>query len=322
MSIGIKKLPAKRPQKEINSDQGSLPLKIAKEAEIQGIGMGVLTDGTPFLNQRGLASLCGVMNAHIGTISSDWNEPNQKARITKIKDLLAKHGEAFSSAHVECKHGQQVMFAYPDTVCIAVLEYYAFEAGANCKKEAQDNFRLLAGQKLREFIYTQVGYDPNNQIPVVWQQFHDRVSLVYDRVPDGYFSLFKEMADIIVTLIQGGAPVGPDFVPDISMGQHWGRYWRENNLEAQYGARVGYMHDYPDSFPQAKSNPQTPWAYPDAALPEFKKWVRQTYIREKLPKFLKTKELEGKLPPSFSQLAINSLVNRSTGQKVIPGTAN
>jgi hypothetical protein len=34
------------------------------------------------------------------------------------------------------------------------------------------------------------------------------VSLVYDSVPVGYFSIFKEIADLIVTLIRGGAPVG------------------------------------------------------------------------------------------------------------------
>jgi hypothetical protein len=34
-----------------------LSLGIAKNAEISGIGMGVLSDGTPYLNQRGLADL-------------------------------------------------------------------------------------------------------------------------------------------------------------------------------------------------------------------------------------------------------------------------
>ena len=278
--------------------------------------MGVLSDGTPFLNQRGLARLCGVENAHIGTISSDWDDENQKPRITAIKDLLAKHGEYPKSPHIVCKNGQKTMFAYPDVVCVAILEYYAFEA-ANFKQEARDNFRLLAGKALRDFIYTQVGYDPAQKIPLAWQQFHDRVSLSYDRVPDGYFSVFKEMADIIVTLIQGGADVGPKFVPDLSMGQHWGRCWTDNGLAKKFGERVQYMHDYPSTFPQAASNPQTPWAYPDAALPHFRKWVRDVYIKTKLPEFLKTKAKQGQLPPSFAQLAITVLTNKAGGVKVI-----
>ncbi len=48
----------------------ALDLGIEADTEVNGIGMGVLSDGTPYLNQRGLAALCGVQNAHIGTISS------------------------------------------------------------------------------------------------------------------------------------------------------------------------------------------------------------------------------------------------------------
>jgi hypothetical protein len=317
MSNQIKRLPAKPSFLEINKKQGSLDLCVNKETEIQGIGMGVLSDGTPFLNQRGLARLCGVQNAHIGTISSDWNEENQKPRISAIKDLLARRGVVLESAHIECKSGQKTIYAYPDTICVAILEYYAFEAGENCKDEARENFRLLAGKALREFIYTQVGYDPNSLIPVVWQQFHDRVSLAFDRVPDGYFSIFKEMADIIVTLIQGGAAVGPDFVPDISMGMHWGRFWTDNDFAREFGDRVQYLHDYPNSFPQSASNPQKPWAYPDAALPAFRRWVREIYVRDKLPSFLRSKEKQGQLPPSFSQIAMRALEDRNRSVKVI-----
>ena len=55
---------------EVCPDQGALPLGIQKSGDYGEIGMGVLSDGTPYLNQRGLAVLCGVQNAHIGTISS------------------------------------------------------------------------------------------------------------------------------------------------------------------------------------------------------------------------------------------------------------
>lgn len=54
--------------KEITPAQGTLDLEV--ERDIDGIGMGVLSGGIPYLNQRGLARLCGVQNAHIGTISS------------------------------------------------------------------------------------------------------------------------------------------------------------------------------------------------------------------------------------------------------------
>ncbi len=43
--------------------QQVLDLGIERQIEIDGIGMGVLSDGTPFLTGRGLARLCGVLEA-------------------------------------------------------------------------------------------------------------------------------------------------------------------------------------------------------------------------------------------------------------------
>lgn len=68
---------------EIGTSQGSLGLEITKSGDFGEIGMGVLSDGTPYLNQRGLAVLCGVENAHIGTISSQWNDAELKPRLKK-----------------------------------------------------------------------------------------------------------------------------------------------------------------------------------------------------------------------------------------------
>ena len=55
----IKVLPSNSAKKELDPRQGILDLQIDKQAEIEGIGMVVLRDGTPYLNQRGLAALCG-----------------------------------------------------------------------------------------------------------------------------------------------------------------------------------------------------------------------------------------------------------------------
>lgn len=304
MAIEIKHLPAKPGQKEINPKQGSLPFEIDKQTEIQGIGMGVLTDGTPFLNQRGLARLCGVENAHIGTISSQWNEQEQKPRISVIKSLLASRGINIELPHMELQADGKSMFAYPDTVCLAIIEYYAFEAGPNCKPEARKNFRLLAGKALQDFIYTQVGYSPRGSIPIAWQQFHDRVTAAYGGIPKGYFSVFKEAADVIVSLIRAGADVGVHFVPDISIGQHWSKHWGGDDLDSRYGGRRKYPHNYPDYFPQSLSNPQDAYCYPELALPEFRRWMRDVYLVDRLPSYLTGKARQGALPASFVELAL------------------
>jgi hypothetical protein len=71
--------------------------------------------------------------------------------------------------------------------------------------------------------------------------------------PDIYFSVFKEIADIFVTMIRGGASLGPSFVPDISVGQLWSKYWIAENLEILCGERKKYEHNYPLYFPQSAS---------------------------------------------------------------------
>lgn len=302
-SISI--LAPKPTSKEITPAQGVLNLEV--ERDIDGIGMGVLSDGTPYLNQRGLARLCGVQNAHIGTISSQWNEPDQKPRITAIKIILAKAGYSAPAAHMEIPHGGQIHYCYPAEICLAVLEYYAFDAGVNCQPEARDNFRLLAGSKLRELIYSQTGYDPTGANR--FNKWHERIALNFQSAPKGFFHVFNEAHTIIYELIQAGAPINEKMVVDISIGAHWSMYWVKNNLSAVYGERAKYPHHYPDSHPQSKANPHESYCYPLAALGHYRGWLQDSYIEGgKFGDYLKGKVQRNELPPSVAQLAIATLV--------------
>jgi hypothetical protein len=186
--------------KEIGAVQGSFGLGINCNADVGDIGMGVLSDGTPYLNQRGLAALCGVQNAHIGTISSQWNELELKPRIKTIQTTLASAGWHASRAHVEIIHAGRTHFCYPAEICLAVLEYYAFDAGANCQPEARSNFRMLAGSKLREMIFNQVGYDPSGLQK--FKKWHDRIALNYQSAPRGFFHVFNEAHTVVYEMIR------------------------------------------------------------------------------------------------------------------------
>lgn len=302
--LQIKKLPAKQGSKELTPDQPSLDLGVEREIEVDGIGMGVLSDGTPYLTGRGLARLVGMENLHIRTIGIEWNETPPKPRIEGIKKILSSRGVELEAPFIAVRNGEQVAHAFPDAVCLAVLEYYAFDAHQP-RDIARKNFRLLAGKSLRDFIYTQVGYDPNNELPEVWRVFHDRVRLTYNKLPPGYFGIFKEIADMIVTLGNAGLQINKSFLPDISVGSTWSRHWDETNLEAEFGARRKYEHNYPDYFPQAASNPQPSWCYPEAALGEFRRWFRDQYIGEgKFKNYLANKVRLHELPASFTQLAL------------------
>lgn len=210
--------------------------------------------------------------------------------------------------------------AVPDAVCMAVLEYYAFEANSEGQAHALKSFRTLARKGFSDFIYSQVGYNPTGATDVAWVQFHDRVSLAYHTVPDGYFSVFKEIADLLVTMIRQGAELSNKFIPDISVGQHWAKYWKDHNLEVVYGARRQYEHNYPDYFPQALSNPQPAFCYPDDALGEFRKWVRKHYIPTGLPKYLNGKVKQGQIPARQASAALSAFNASPTVKPIKPIT--
>jgi hypothetical protein len=291
------------PSKPINPQQ--LNLGITLEKEIEGIQMGVLSDGTPFLRGRGLSRLCGISNSVIVEIGQEWQDEPIKPRIAAIQALMRRRGEVDYAAYIEVPTKDGNIYAYTDRVCLAILEYYAFEAGDNIKTRARDNFRLLAGTALRDFIYNQLGYDPHNVIPKVWKAFLDRVSLTYNSIPAGYFGVFKEIGDMIATLGRAGIHIDSTFVPDISVGLCWSKHWTTNNFAVKYSDRIKWNHDYPDDFPQSASNPQEVWAYPEQALGDFRHWFREIYIGDgKFKAYLESKEKRGELPPSFAQLAL------------------
>jgi len=286
-------------------EQLRLDLQIAVEREIDGIGMGVLSDGTPFLNIRGLARMCGVDHTNIIRITADWLEVPRKTRVQKIRELVRAQGANDEIAFIAIVKDGTIHHAVPSAVCMAILEYYAFEAGSG-NEAAANSYRILARKGFNDFIYAQVGYNPTGDSNIAWKQFHDRVSLSYDSVPDGFFSIFKEISSILVTMIREGATLGEKFIPDISVGLHWGKFWTGENLEVVYGARKKYDHNYPAYFPQALSNPQAAYCYPDDALGEFRKWVREEYLPKKFPNYLNDKVAQKQIGASQAAAAIEA----------------
>lgn len=168
--------------------------------------------------------------------------------------------------------------------------------------------------KVTEWVYEWIsGKHPSDK---VWQQFEDRVSLVYDNVPEGYFCIFRESADLFAALIANGATFGTRMILDISIGWHWGKHWRDNNLEAKYGPRQYFDHNYPKYFPQAWSNPQAAACYPEESLPEFRRWMRATYTTQKMPAYLSAQVAQKKLPAKVANDAMAALEQRDRGRAI------
>ena len=62
------------------SSQMEMDLHIEKEVEIDGTGMGVLSDGTPYLTARGLARMCGVDHTLVLRMGSEWDSARPPPR--------------------------------------------------------------------------------------------------------------------------------------------------------------------------------------------------------------------------------------------------
>lgn len=294
--------------------QLELPFSI-KEIEKDGIAMGVLSDGTPYLTGRGLARMCGVDNAVIVRLSNNWAEEKTKPRGQQINTILLRHGYDNPQLFTKTMGASGETNAYTDAVCMSLLEYYAFDAAQADNETARKNYRLLASLSFRKFIYDEVGYNPDARQSESWKNFEERM-LLNASVPVGYFSIFREMADFLVQLIRGGIIVNEHTVPDISVGKAWGKFWIDNNLEATYRPRVKHPHFYPDDYPQSAAEVYA-WIYPDEALPLFRRWLQQEYTSKRLQPYLEHKVDQGCIESGNVPVIMGAVTGKN---KILPGT--
>ncbi|MWP62026.1 hypothetical protein [Gilliamella sp. Pas-s25] len=286
-------------------EQYGLELPSVVEVEVDGIQMGVLSDGTPYLTMRGLASVCGVVPSVIHALTDDWSQEKSKPRGRKIDQILSEQGYRKDHLYVKTTRNRSSgENAYPDAVCMAILEYYAFEAKPQ-NQTALYNYRVLARSSLRQFIYNRSGYDPSSLIPDAWKNYRDRI-ILNDQIPFGYFSIFREIADIVVHLIQNKFQFNSASVPDLSVGKIWGKYWCKNDLDNKYSCRKKHTHKYPETYPQGAATIDA-WIYPVESLGEFRQWLYGTYITKHFLNYLSSKEAAGVLPPSSSELILSSV---------------
>lgn len=157
------------------------------------------------------------------------------------------------------------------------------------------------------------GLDPRDRI---WQQYEDRVSLIYNNVPNGYFCIFNEISSLFATLIIGGANFGTRMILDLSVGSHWARHWKNSDLEKLYGLRAKFDHHFPRYFPQSWSNPQKANCYPDMALGEFRRWMREVYMETLLPAYLRDQVRQGKLPAAVATNTMDALDHSARSRAV------
>lgn len=270
----------------------SLPVVIEKD--IDGIGMGVLENGIPYLTARGLSNLCDIPWTTFQRTYQNWKTEKKNKLGKGVEEILLSWGYTEEDIFINVSlDGKVSHYAFPDIVCMAFLEYQAF---VEKNDRAATAYRQLARMTLKKYIYEQLGYENNNTQFEQWKYFLDRVSLLQNSVPDGYFSIFNETTGMIVDLINNGLVVNHTVVPDISVGSTWSSEWKK--IEKNYNkSRIRYVHNYPDYYPQSASNPQEPYAYPNEALPYFKHWFKSEYLLKKYPSYISKKVIEHNLDP-------------------------
>lgn len=154
----IKALPVKSDQKGIG--QGVLDLGIHRERrrdQWDWHGRAVRRHALPITNV-GWLRFATSRTRTSGRSVRNGTRPN-RSQVQAIKGILSKIGLEAAAAHIECLTMVWCTTAIRPRSASPFSKYYAFDTWrTNCQPEARDNFRILAGTKLREMIYSQVGY--------------------------------------------------------------------------------------------------------------------------------------------------------------------
>lgn len=278
---------------------------VEKQATIDGVEMGVLESGIPYLTESGLARMCGIDRKVLNRLAINWADEKTKPRGLAIAQLLEQSSFYEDTLFLKSELNGSEINAYIEPVCLALLEYYAFLADEP-RSDAVRAFRSLARITFRKFIYDAVGYAPEHSVIDKWRHFHDRVDMTQDAAPIGYWGVFREIAVMIVPMIRAGVMISDRVVPDISVGQKWSEFWIGHKLDDKYGERKRYNHEYPDYYPQARSNPQPAFAYPNASLGLFRDWLQQNYILTKFPNYLIRQRRKGSISADTATKAIEA----------------
>lgn len=295
--------------------QSKLDLVPVKMQEVDNISMGVLPNGETFLSLQGLAKFCGVAPSAIIQLAQDWQkgEAQTKSRGKQLAQLISEWTDSDEipvSLYVEIENSysiSNVTHAVPESIVMAITDYYAHYAQVT-KPEAVSNYRKAAKLGLRRYIYDRLDYNEQDLISESWKLFQERI--LNNESPKGYFTMFDEATTIIASLIRNNIAVDDSIMPDGSLGIHWAKFWKSQNLEASFGPRIKIRHQFPESYRQL--DPEIN-AYPNEALSVFRTWFQDTYLPQKYPNYVKTKIkdkskisllLEAVLPPSLESRAL------------------
>jgi hypothetical protein len=270
--------------------QVPLDVGIHVEGTIGGIEMGVLQNGISYLTPTGLEEVAGVAPAIVSEVSQEWKAAvtsgvvPRLSRIAFFHEYLSENGYSDTHLNIQIFRNGSPYHVYPDIVCIAFLEYFAFESLKKSARAVQ-YYRSFARTGFQEFVYKALGYAPRDH----WKYLHDRISSVNGSAPESYFSVFSEVSGIVIDLIYANLSVSDEIIPDSGVDKSWGDHWNTSYFDDVYGARIRYEQSDAANRSQTTGNPQQAWAYPNEALAEFRRWFRHEYLTTRFPRYILTR---------------------------------
>lgn len=89
-------------------EQGSL-FHVEKQVEKDGIEMGVLENGVPYLSESGLARMCGVDRKVLNRLAINWQEEKKKDRGMAISNLLEESGYTDGELYLKSEHNGAIV---------------------------------------------------------------------------------------------------------------------------------------------------------------------------------------------------------------------
>lgn len=299
--------------------QQSLSIAPVKMQEIDNISMGILPNGETFLSLQGLAKFCGMAPSSIIQLAQDWEKGEAQGRLRgqQLEELIKEWTETESapdSLYVQLDSRSSitgVIHAVPEQIVMAITDYYAHFASVK-KEEAINNYRKAAKYGLRKYIYERLNYTERDIVSQSWSLFQERILL--NESPKGYFTMFDEATSIIASLIRNNISVDDSIMPDGSLGIHWAKHWKANNLSEKHGESIKIKHKFPESYRQL--NPEIN-AYPNKSLSDFREWFENIYLPHKYPDYINRKVNDGKINLESIPLLLSAVLPPSVDIKRI-----
>lgn len=238
--------------------------------------------GQSGISQTGLAILAGVSRQAISRLE---NTLATKAPSESLEPFIGKPLTlATEEPKIQGKPAGNLKI-YKSSFCAALLKHYS----ANGQTEET---RRIALNSLLKFA--EVGIDAWIQQVTGWKLRKEQLTPYTDvyikrlenirdhQIDDNLWMIFREAAELLLIVEKDWrVPIDDYDILDGSIGKRWNEYRKDKQWAGTTGT---YTHKYRDQRGDRQCN-----AYGYNELPYFKKWLREIYIPDYLPRYLVNK---------------------------------